>query len=296
VFEIARVSYLLANRKAVVSEIAEGTDIDDDIKNAIAHGSIDQLPQICFDLIHDDARRHELEQRGFDIFSQRNATEVMRRAVGQYFIQTEYGNPANHSVALPATLNLGAGEQWNYSYCNLHHRADFAPDLTLDISQPLPFDQPLHSWRFGHVSLQRGAFHKILAHNVFQRVDDLAISLRNCLELLADGGLLELSVPLDLSYDAWAHIDDKRAFNDQTWQRIIDNWWQHGWGEHRFEVASIGYGVHNAYGHQVIAEHGGDWGAAMKVPRAIDTTNVTLRKRALTIDERRQLPHVRFMD
>ncbi|MGL4766566.1 MAG: hypothetical protein ACRCV6_00545, partial [Formosimonas sp.] len=38
VFEIARVSYLLANRKAVVSEIAEGTDIDDDIKNAIAHG------------------------------------------------------------------------------------------------------------------------------------------------------------------------------------------------------------------------------------------------------------------
>lgn len=47
VFEIARVSYLLANRKAVVSEISSATVVDDDIRMAIASDSIDRLVDLC---------------------------------------------------------------------------------------------------------------------------------------------------------------------------------------------------------------------------------------------------------
>ena len=296
VFEIARVSYLLANHKAVVSEIADGTDIDDDIRAAVVGGHIDDLPQLCYDLVHDEPRRRELEQKGFDIFSRRNAAQVMKTAVDRYLAQTHYGNPAEHSVALPDTLHIGAADKWNYSYCNIDKRADLAPDLTIDIGQPIPFDQPLHSWRFGNVILQRNSFQKIIAHNVFQRVDDLKLALTNCLELLAVGGNMELTVPLDLSYDAWMHIDDKRAFNDKTWESIINNWWQHGWGDYRFEIRHMGFGLHNEYGHQVIAANGGDWGVAIKTPRAIDTISVTLHKRPLKDDEPQQLPQTRFMD
>lgn len=299
IFEIARVSYLLSNRKAVVSEIAEGTDIDDDVRQSIASAGIDDLAQLCFELVHDEPRRRALEQKGFSIFSQRNAADVLRVAVDRYLAQREQqqlGNNIHTPTALPTTLQIGAGEQWHYTYCNIDHRADFAPDLTLNIGTPLPFGETLHSWRFGNVALPRNHFHTILAKNVFQRVDDLQIALTNCLELLVDGGIIELTVPLDLSYDAWMHIDDKRAFNTQTWQHIINDWWHYGWQTHRLEIINTGLGLHNEYGMQLLAENGNNWEEALRTPRAIDFMNVTLRKRALNGDEIKQLPQARFMD
>ena len=301
VFEIARVSYLLANRKAVVSEISSATVVDDDIRMAIASDSIDRLVDLCVALVQDEARRVALAQKGFDVFSQRKAGVVLKQAVDRYLQQraaqpAQIGNLMTHSVALPTTLQIGAGEQWRYDYCNIDTREDFAADLILDLDHPLPFEQTLSSWRFGSVQLQRSYFQKIIAKNVFQRVKNVTTVLTHCLELLQDGGVLELSVPLDLSYDAWAHIDDKRAFNDKTWERIVESWWQYGWQTHRFELASIGFGLHNEFGMKLLAENGNDWGAALRTARAIDVIQVTLRKRELTDDERKQLPQALFMD
>ncbi len=43
IFEIVRVSYLLANRKAVVGECGPSTEIDTDIREAIAPANYDRL-------------------------------------------------------------------------------------------------------------------------------------------------------------------------------------------------------------------------------------------------------------
>lgn len=299
IFEVVRVSYLLANKKAVVSEVAQGTDIDDDILQAISHGTIDQLPQLCWDLVQDESKRRSLEEKGLKIFSKRNAAQAMKQAVNCYITQREaqlIGNLSSISTPLPTTLNLAAGEQWHHEYCNLDANKELAPDVVFNISEPLPFDQMITSWRFGQNILKRSYFCEIIAKDVFQRVDSFQVALTNCLALLQEGGVLKVTVPRDLSYNAWMHIDDKRTFNEKTWERIVADWWKYGWHTHRFEVVSTEFSIVNEYGIKVLAEYNNDWQAVLKIPRAVDYMHITLRKKALSSEDKRKLPQVRFLD
>lgn len=301
IFEIARVSYLLANKKAVVSEMGLHTDIDDDIRAAIVGGVIGDLPQLCWDLVHDDARRHEIEQRGFELFSKRNAAAAIKPAIDGYLAQRamnppRLGNPPGHAVAVPKTLQIGSGPLWNFTYFNIDSDAMMAPDMLLDMSAPLPFGTAKPTWRFGDIALQRGYFEKIMAKLVFHRVENLQQTLTNCLDLLCDGGTVELTVPMDMSQQSWAEAETRRAFNEKSWESILSNWWRYGWENHRFHLASLGYGVANENGMRILNENGQNWEAALLQARAVDTLNITLVKRSLTDEERLQLPQVRFLD
>jgi hypothetical protein len=63
IFEIVRVSYLLANRKAVVSECHDGTEIDPDMVDAVRLAPYEQLVDACVDLVNDGPARLALEER-----------------------------------------------------------------------------------------------------------------------------------------------------------------------------------------------------------------------------------------
>ncbi|HET9059462.1 MAG TPA: hypothetical protein VFN61_06035 [Acidimicrobiales bacterium] len=65
IFELVRVSYLLANRKAVVAEYHEGTEIDDDIRGGVCLAAYDDLVAACQGLVADGARRRQLEDEGY---------------------------------------------------------------------------------------------------------------------------------------------------------------------------------------------------------------------------------------
>jgi O-methyltransferase/8-demethyl-8-(2,3-dimethoxy-alpha-L-rhamnosyl)tetracenomycin-C 4'-O-methyltransferase len=80
-FEIARVSYLLTNRKAVVTEVASAGEIDADLQGAFLGVPYAGLVPACVALAHDDAARTHLEQDGFAAFSRRDETEILRRAL-----------------------------------------------------------------------------------------------------------------------------------------------------------------------------------------------------------------------
>jgi hypothetical protein len=69
IFEIARVSYLLTNRKAVVSEFNEGTEIEPALRTGMRLVSYEGLVQACIDLVRDDGSRTELEKAGYVAFS-----------------------------------------------------------------------------------------------------------------------------------------------------------------------------------------------------------------------------------
>lgn len=85
IFELVRVSHLLANKKAVVSEVRPDTYIEQDLVPAIMHGSINQLPALCEMLVYDDECRKEQEKIGFDIFSKRNQLEYLYNGLGAYY-------------------------------------------------------------------------------------------------------------------------------------------------------------------------------------------------------------------
>ena len=79
VFEIVRVSYLLANRKAVVSEISDTTAIEPDMMDAVAGVRYDGLVDCCRRLVGDIAARATLEETGFKRMAARNEIGFLQR-------------------------------------------------------------------------------------------------------------------------------------------------------------------------------------------------------------------------
>jgi len=77
-FEIVRVSFLLANRKAVVSECYATTEIDPELRPAICAVGFDGFADACRRLIADDAERRALEARGYEIMSRRRQSDILR--------------------------------------------------------------------------------------------------------------------------------------------------------------------------------------------------------------------------
>ncbi len=83
VFEIVRVSYLLANRKAVVSEITPATHIEPDLRDAVAGVPAGEVAECCRRLVADAAARRALEQRGHARMAARRETVFLRRLLAE---------------------------------------------------------------------------------------------------------------------------------------------------------------------------------------------------------------------
>jgi hypothetical protein len=81
VFEIARVGYLLANSKAVVTECDPGEVLDPDLSSGMLVATYDGLVDACRSLVADDNRRHAIEQAGFAAFRERREDDILRDAL-----------------------------------------------------------------------------------------------------------------------------------------------------------------------------------------------------------------------
>ena len=83
IFEIVRVSYLLANRKAVVADMDADTYIEEDMRSAIKTTSPPQLVDDCVKLAVDDRARAALEEAGFAAIERRDVRKVLERVLAQ---------------------------------------------------------------------------------------------------------------------------------------------------------------------------------------------------------------------
>jgi len=84
IFEIVRVSYLLANKKAVVScTHGEGEEyIEEDLRNVLKFTKISNVNAVCRSLVEDDEARAEYAQQCYDVFRKRDAREVITNFFG----------------------------------------------------------------------------------------------------------------------------------------------------------------------------------------------------------------------
>lgn len=78
IFEVVRVSYLLANRKAVVSDTCPDSFIEPDLNDAVLFAPLEDVTATCLKLVQDDASRKELETRGHAIFQRRDIRAILR--------------------------------------------------------------------------------------------------------------------------------------------------------------------------------------------------------------------------
>ncbi len=277
--EIVRLGYLWANRKAVVSELRDDTELYPGLESACLFSSYDKLRPAVHSLLRDDAARERQGEAGFAAFSAMRQEDFLKEVLG----------PRLHAAApaarrRPVHLHAGSGKDFRLGCLNVDIAPAMNPDLVLDLSLPLDFEAPHNTTRFGTIRLTRGGFIRITAFELLEHVADLPRLMRNFLDLLAEGGELELSVPYELSLGAWQDPTHVRAFNENSWLYYTSWAWYLGWRDHRFDLVSLDY---------ILSGHGRDLAAAGKaleelrrIPRAVDGMRVTLRKRAATREEK----------
>lgn len=80
IFEIVRVSYLLANGKAVVCAYSGEPEIEDDLRNGVLKFvQMEEVQATCQALVDDDAVREQYARHGYEVFRQRDVREVIVR-------------------------------------------------------------------------------------------------------------------------------------------------------------------------------------------------------------------------
>jgi SAM-dependent methyltransferase len=281
IFEIARISYLLANSKAVVSEWSE---MESGLADAVLNCPYDRLVPGCLALLQNEDERHALQARGFQRFSQLNERRMLETALQKTAVASR---PVTTYPPVPRKLNLGSGKDWREDYFNVDCNSFWEPDAVLDFNQPLPLGQPLETQRFGKVTLENNYFDEILAKDVMEHIPNLTTAMTSCLNLLRPGGLLYLSVPYDLSWGAWQDPTHVRAFNERSWLYYTEWCWYLGWMEARFEQLEFGLGlspVGQALQKQQLKNE-----ELVRYPRAVDQLRVVLRKRLMTEAEKQQV-------
>jgi hypothetical protein len=80
-FEIVRVSYLLANRKCVVSETGSDTAFENQFGSGIAFAPYAALAETCVRLLQNPAERKAVAEAGFARFSAMPQAEYLQRAL-----------------------------------------------------------------------------------------------------------------------------------------------------------------------------------------------------------------------
>jgi hypothetical protein len=82
VFEVVRVSYLLANRKAVVSERGADPDAEAPFASAVRFAHYDELPRRCRELVESADARRTLGEAGLRVMQARPEAEILAAALG----------------------------------------------------------------------------------------------------------------------------------------------------------------------------------------------------------------------
>jgi len=81
IFEVVRVSYLLANAKAVVATLQPHTLIEPDLRDAVAFAPAESIAATCVELLANEPARRQLEARGEQAIRARDIRGILNRAL-----------------------------------------------------------------------------------------------------------------------------------------------------------------------------------------------------------------------
>ena len=179
---------------------------------------------------------------------------------------------------IPKTLNLGSGKDFREECINLDKNVEWLPDIIIDFGRPLKEEafKIYSTARFGEIKLKMGTFEKIIAHEVLEHIPDLVTCMTNCLDLLKVGGVMEITVPYDLSLGAWQDPTHCRAFNQNSWLYYTEWSWYLGWEKQKFSVVSIEFGLSEL--GKKLTDQGTKLEELINMPRAVDGMRVELLK------------------
>ena len=137
----------------------------------------------------------------------------------------------------PPVINLGSGKDYKLGWLNVDILERAQPDLVLDLGRPTTLPIRAKTLGGGQVLIGASSLDGIYANNVLEHVPDLPCLMTNFLELLKEGGELEVEVPYEKAMSAWQDPTHLRAMNMNSWLYYTSWFWYLGWFEHRFEIS-----------------------------------------------------------
>jgi hypothetical protein len=145
----------------------------------------------------------------------------------------------SQAVWQPRGMNLGSGKDYKLGWLNVDVLERAQPDLVIDLGQPVSLPLEASTMGGGRVLLEADSLNGIYANNVLEHVPDLTCLMTNLLNLLREGGELEVEVPYEKAVSAWQDPTHLRAMNKNSWLYYTEWFWYLGWFEHRFELAQF---------------------------------------------------------
>lgn len=139
----------------------------------------------------------------------------------------------------PKLMNLGSGKDYKLGWLNVDILERALPDLVLDLGRATTLPVRAKTMGGGHVLIEANSLDGIYANNVLEHVPDLPCLMTNLLNLLKEGGELELEVPYEKAMTAWQDPTHLRAMNKNSWLYYTNWFWYLGWFKHRFEVTNF---------------------------------------------------------
>ena len=81
VFEIIRVSYLLANKKFVISEVGQDNDLEKPFAKGMVFSTYKELVEKCIEYLKEEGHRKEIAEKGFNVMKQRPQSVFLKQAL-----------------------------------------------------------------------------------------------------------------------------------------------------------------------------------------------------------------------
>jgi acetyltransferase-like isoleucine patch superfamily enzyme len=183
VFEIVRVSYLLANYKFVLSESSPNDPEVAFFKNGVAFVEYEQIVEACQEFLKNPQERQRIAEAGFELMSQRPETVFLKKA-----LQDEQLPPSNL-----VRVDLGCGAHKAPGYIGVDIFPAPGVDIVADLSTAFPFED--------------NSVDELRAYDFIEHIPDRLRTMNEIWRVCKNGAAVDLFVP---------STDGRGAFQDPT--------------------------------------------------------------------------------
>jgi hypothetical protein len=239
-FEQARAFHSLSLGTPVISERLAATQAPaayDDAVFWLGEGSVETFfaQQFGRPAFYDGARARLAAFRQRDALPEYAA--LLRHALARA------GEPGPRTAWQPRTLRLGDGAHYRPGWLNLSAFEHDAPDLLLDLGQPLALPLQCRTRQGAALHLAAGSLDRLQTTRLPALAHELPTLLDNALALLKTGGECAFELRLDATETASANAvlpgHPTHALDEAGWRACVAGHAAHRWLEHRFEIDTL---------------------------------------------------------
>lgn len=189
VFEIVRVSYLLANQKFVISECGTQDMDTDHFKAGLVFADYEHLVETCIHWLgRSDAERNAIALKGFDLIKQRPIEKLLTPLL-EGLPESPQTDPLSHLLR----VDLGCGPRKAQGYMGVDICPAPGVDLVANLTRAFPFSD--------------STVDELRAHDVIEHLPDRLHTMNEIWRVCKPDALVDLLVPSS---------DGRGAFQDPT--------------------------------------------------------------------------------